>query len=127
MADGGLLSWAGLRGVISLASAAGLARLEELAAGGATHAPPGVVDELRRLALDAHSGAGAALAGRDGEESPSAAFRRLRREMTSAERAALIRQRDERTIDDAVLRTLLRRLDLEEAMLASEEWDTDPP
>jgi CPA1 family monovalent cation:H+ antiporter len=50
-------------------------------------------------------------------ESPSAAFRRLRLEMLSAERAALIKERDEQRIDDEVLRQMLHGLDLEEATL----------
>ncbi|MFF4656673.1 Na+/H+ antiporter [Streptomyces sp. NPDC001381] len=42
-------------------------------------------------------------------------YRRLSREMISAERAMFVRLRDGRHIDDEMLRTLLRRLDLEEA------------
>ncbi|MDX3240655.1 Na+/H+ antiporter [Streptomyces sp. ME18-1-4] len=42
-------------------------------------------------------------------------YRRLSREMISAEREIFVRLRDARHIDDEMLRTLLRRLDLEEA------------
>jgi CPA1 family monovalent cation:H+ antiporter len=42
-------------------------------------------------------------------------YRRLAREMISAERAVFVKLRDGRYIDDEMLRTLLRRLDLEEA------------
>ncbi|MFJ8144179.1 Na+/H+ antiporter [Streptomyces sp. NPDC096048] len=42
-------------------------------------------------------------------------YRRLSREMISAERQVFVRLRDGRYIDDEMLRTLLRRLDLEEA------------
>ncbi|WP_405822025.1 Na+/H+ antiporter [Streptomyces sp. NBC_01390] len=42
-------------------------------------------------------------------------YRRLSREMISAEREVFVRLRDGRYIDDEMLRTLLRRLDLEEA------------
>lgn len=42
-------------------------------------------------------------------------YRRLSREMIGAERAMFVRLRDGRYIDDEMLRTLLRRLDLEEA------------
>ena len=42
-------------------------------------------------------------------------YRRLSREMIGAERAVFVRLRDGRYIDDEMLRTLLRRLDLEEA------------
>jgi CPA1 family monovalent cation:H+ antiporter len=43
--------------------------------------------------------------------------------MTTAERAAFIRLRDERQIDDEVLDEVLHHLDLEEAMLSRDEWD----
>jgi CPA1 family monovalent cation:H+ antiporter len=58
--------------------------------------------------------------GRDGTaigESPAAVFRRLRLEMLAAERATLIRERDEDRINDEVLRSMLHNLDLEEATL----------
>ncbi|MFD7433464.1 Na+/H+ antiporter [Streptomyces sp. NPDC059861] len=42
-------------------------------------------------------------------------YRRLARDMISAEREVFVRLRDGRFIDDEMLRTLLRRLDLEEA------------
>ncbi|MDL5203746.1 Na+/H+ antiporter [Streptomyces sp. ALI-76-A] len=42
-------------------------------------------------------------------------YRRLSRQMISAERAVFVKLRDARHIDDEMLRTLLRRLDLEEA------------
>ncbi|MEV7288820.1 Na+/H+ antiporter [Streptomyces sp. NPDC093252] len=42
-------------------------------------------------------------------------YRRLSREMIGAEREVFVRLRDLRYIDDEMLRTLLRRLDLEEA------------
>jgi NhaP-type Na+/H+ or K+/H+ antiporter len=50
-------------------------------------------------------------------ESPVSAFRRLRLEMLAAERATFIAERDNGQIDDEVLRTVLRGLDLEEATL----------
>jgi monovalent cation/hydrogen antiporter len=102
------------------ASAAGLQRLDELAG----TAPPEIVDRLRRLAQYRQFSAWDRLGDSrapGGAEAPSAAFRRLRREMTTAERAAFIRLRDERTIDDEVLDHVLRGLDLEEAMLAREQ------
>ncbi len=91
------------------AAAAGLRRLAELAEADPAGAPPDVVERLRRLA--------------QGEAAPSAAFRRLRREMTAAERAEFIRLRDGRQIDDEVLDEVLHQLDLEEAMLSRDEWD----
>ncbi|MET7294453.1 Na+/H+ antiporter [Streptomyces griseoloalbus] len=48
-------------------------------------------------------------------ESVDDTYRRLSREMISAEREMFVRLRDGRYIDDEMLRTLLRRLDLEEA------------
>jgi CPA1 family monovalent cation:H+ antiporter len=42
-------------------------------------------------------------------------YRRLAREMIGAEREVFVKLRDARFIDDEMLRTLLRRLDLEEA------------
>ncbi len=50
-------------------------------------------------------------------ESPASAFRRLRLEMLAAERKTFIDERDIGRIDDEVLRTALRGLDLEEATL----------
>ena len=109
------------------ASEAGLRRLEELAAEDPAGAPPEVVERLRRLAGYRQAGAWERLpgseAGADGGPAPSAAFRRLRREMTTAERAEFIRLRDERQIDDEVLDEVLHHLDLEEAMLSRDEWD----
>ncbi|MGA5461924.1 Na+/H+ antiporter [Mycobacterium sp. NPDC050041] len=58
--------------------------------------------------------------GRDEEdigESPASAFRRLRLEMLAAERETFIAERDAGRIDDEVLRSVLRGLDLEEATL----------
>ncbi|MEU0221589.1 Na+/H+ antiporter, partial [Streptomyces sp. NPDC006265] len=48
-------------------------------------------------------------------ESVDDTYRRLSREMISAEREVFVKLRDGRYIDDEMLRTLLRRLDLEEA------------
>ncbi|GCB46021.1 Na+/H+ antiporter [Streptomyces sp. NL15-2K] len=48
-------------------------------------------------------------------ESVDETYRRLAREMIGAERTVFVKLRDARYIDDEMLRTLLRRLDLEEA------------
>jgi CPA1 family monovalent cation:H+ antiporter len=53
-------------------------------------------------------------------ESPTSAFRRLRLEMLDAERQTFIAERDAGHIDDEVLRTVMRGLDLEEATLKRE-------
>jgi monovalent cation/hydrogen antiporter len=58
--------------------------------------------------------------GRQELESPAATFRRLRRTMLSAEREVFVAARDAGRIDDEVLRTVLRELDLEEAALSRE-------
>jgi CPA1 family monovalent cation:H+ antiporter len=50
-------------------------------------------------------------------EGPAAAFRRLRLEMLKAERKTFIDERDAGRINDEVLRSVLRGLDLEEATL----------
>ncbi len=56
--------------------------------------------------------------GQDDSETPSALYRRLRREMLEAEREVFVQLRDARRIDDEVLRRVFLELDLEEAMLA---------
>ena len=54
-------------------------------------------------------------------ESPSAAYRRMRRAMVAAERETFVQYRDDGRIDDEVLRRVLRELDLEEAMLSRDD------
>ncbi|MEV8090192.1 Na+/H+ antiporter [Streptomyces nigra] len=54
-------------------------------------------------------------------ESVDDTYRRLARETIGAERAVFVRLRDGRYIDDEMLRTLLRRLDLEEAAAYREQ------
>ncbi|MGX2994606.1 Na+/H+ antiporter [Streptomyces sp. JNUCC 64] len=54
-------------------------------------------------------------------ESVDDTYRRLTREMIAAERDVFVRLRDARVIDDELMRTLLRRLDLEEAAAYREE------
>ncbi|MEU3600056.1 Na+/H+ antiporter [Streptomyces sp. NPDC006798] len=56
-------------------------------------------------------------------ESADETYRRLAREMIGAERAVFVRLRDERRIDDEMMRTLLFRLDLEEAAAYREDDD----
>ncbi|MEU3185370.1 Na+/H+ antiporter [Streptomyces sp. NPDC006923] len=54
-------------------------------------------------------------------ESADETYRRLSREMIEAEREVFVELRDRRSIDDEMLRTLLRRLDLEEAAAYRED------
>ncbi|GAA3180776.1 MULTISPECIES: Na+/H+ antiporter [Streptomyces] len=54
-------------------------------------------------------------------ESADETYRRLAGEMIDAERRVFVRLRDTRRIDDEMLRTLLRRLDLEQAAAYREE------
>ena len=85
-----------------------------------------MVERLRRLAENRQAAAWERLHGslQPGAGEPRyAAFRRLRLEMTTAERATFIRLRDQRQIDDEVLDSVLRDLDLEEAMLSRDEAD----
>jgi Na+/H+ antiporter len=84
-----------------------------------TDVPEHVADQLRSLAEHRGNAAWERL-GRQEEESPAAAYRRLRRVMLKAERDEFIKARDAGEIDDEVLFRVLRELDLEEAALSRE-------
>ncbi|MPZ85861.1 MAG: Na+/H+ antiporter [Actinophytocola sp.] len=102
------------------ASRAALERLDELDSGDPLH--EGAVAKLRH-GTEARSNAAWERLGRsspENDETPSAFYRRLRREMLAAERAVFVRHRDERRIDDEVFRRVQRELDLEESMLERE-------
>ncbi|OKK06392.1 sodium:proton exchanger [Streptomyces sp. CB03234] len=75
--------------------------------------------ERRRNAVWERLGAANPITG----ESADDTYRRLAREMIAAEREVFVRLRDERHIDDEMMRTLLRRLDLEEAAAYREASD----
>lgn len=96
--------------------------LEEIATG--EDAPPDhIVARLRALGEHRELGAWERLGGGTGPggaETPSAAYRRVRRRMLAAERDTFVAMRDQRRIDDEVLRRVLRELDLEEAQIARE-------
>ncbi|MFF8915236.1 Na+/H+ antiporter [Streptomyces sp. NPDC015032] len=77
--------------------------------------------ERRRNAVWERLGAANPVTG----ESADDTYRRLAGEMIDAEREVFVRLRDERRIDDEMLRKLLRRLDLEEAAAYREE--SGPP
>lgn len=92
-------------------------RLEALLEDERNSLPPPLADRLRevlerrRNAVWERLGATNPVTG----ETVDDTYRRLSREMISAERSMFVRLRDGRYIDDEMLRTLLRRLDLEEA------------
>ncbi|MER5908970.1 Na+/H+ antiporter [Streptomyces sp. NPDC001982] len=93
------------------------ARLEALLSDDRNDLPPPLADRLRavlerrRNSVWERLGAVNPVTG----ETVDDTYRRLAREMISAEREVFVRLRDHRYIDDEMLRTLLRRLDLEEA------------
>lgn len=99
------------------ASRAAEQRLDELLADERSALPPPLADRLRQVlerrrnSVWERLGQANPLTG----ETVDDTYRRLSREMISAERAVFVRLRDGRYIDDEMLRTLLRRLDLEEA------------
>jgi CPA1 family monovalent cation:H+ antiporter len=79
-----------------------------------------VIDQLRekswRRSLTAWERLGGGT-GQGGSETPSSLYRRLRRDMLAAEREVFVRLRDERRLDDEVLRKVMAQLDFEEAIL----------
>ncbi|MEU6779889.1 Na+/H+ antiporter [Nonomuraea angiospora] len=79
-----------------------------------------VIDQLRekswRRSLSAWERLGGGT-GQGGAETPSALYRRLRRDMLQAERQVFVRLRDERRLDDEVMRDVMAQLDFEEAIL----------
>ncbi|MFF4312207.1 Na+/H+ antiporter [Streptomyces sp. 900105755] len=99
------------------ASRAAEARLDELLTDDRNDLPPPLADRLRTV-LERRRNAVWERLGQTNPvtgESVDETYRRLSREMISAERTVFVRLRDHRYIDDEMLRTLLRRLDLEEA------------
>ncbi|WP_210585783.1 Na+/H+ antiporter [Streptomyces sp. GESEQ-35] len=99
------------------ASRAAERRLDELLTDERNALPEPLADRLRsvlerrRNAVWERLGAVNPITGETADDT----YRRLSREMIGAERAVFVRLRDLRYIDDEMLRTLLRRLDLEEA------------
>ena len=92
-------------------------RLDELLSDERNALPPPLADRLRQVLERRRN----AVWERLGQVNPLTGetvddtYRRLSREMISAERRVFVKLRDGRYIDDEMLRTLLRRLDLEEA------------
>lgn len=109
----------------SEASAAAEQRLEELLADPRNALPGPLLDRLRTVLERRRNspwerlGAVNPVTG----ESVDDTYRRLTREVIQAEREVFVRLRDERRIDDEMMRALLRRLDLEEAAAYREAAD----
>ncbi|MEU4495028.1 Na+/H+ antiporter [Streptomyces sp. NPDC023998] len=107
----------------SEASRAAERRLDELLADERNTLPEPLVDRLRtvlerrRNAVWERLGAVNAVTG----ESLDDTYRRLAGEMIETEREVFVQLRDQRRIDDEMMRTLLRRLDLEEAAAYRED------
>ncbi|MFF7336431.1 Na+/H+ antiporter [Streptomyces sp. NPDC008163] len=105
------------------ASTAAEARLDDLLTDERNRLPEPLADRLRtvlerrRNAVWERLGAGNPVTGESADET----YRRLAGEMIETEREVFVRLRDERRIDDEMMRTLLRRLDLEEAAAYREE------
>ncbi|MEU2020959.1 Na+/H+ antiporter [Streptomyces sp. NPDC016469] len=105
------------------ASTAAEARLDELLTDERNRLPEPLADRLRtvlerrRNAVWERLGAANPVTG----ESADDTYRRLAGEMIETEREVFVRLRDERRIDDEMMRTLLRRLDLEEAAAYRED------
>ncbi|MEU9606118.1 Na+/H+ antiporter [Streptomyces sp. NPDC048057] len=101
----------------SEASAAADRRLEELLADPRNALPEPLADRLRTVMERRRNSVWERLGTVNEETGESAddTYRRLTREMIGTEREVFVRLRDERRIDDEMMRTLLFRLDLEEA------------
>ncbi|MEU0690261.1 Na+/H+ antiporter [Streptomyces uncialis] len=107
------------------ASRAADERLDELLQDRRNGLPGPLVDRLR-LTLERRRNAVWERLGQPNPETGESVddtYRRLTREMIGAERDVFVRLRDARVIDDELMRTLLRRLDLEEAAAYREEAD----
>jgi len=103
-------------GVQHAASRAALERLEAEADG----APRSVVERLRAL-TDSKANSAWERLGNQEQETPSAAYGRLRREMITAERHVFKIARNEGRISEEVLNRAQRDLDLEESQLNRSE------
>ncbi|MFH8386545.1 Na+/H+ antiporter [Kitasatospora sp. NPDC018058] len=107
-----------------VAARAAWARVQERITSGQDDAPGHVLDRLRDLAEHRCSTAWERIRadGSDGAspraEPPTAAYRRLRREMLATERSVFVRLCREGRIHDEVLRRVMHELDLEEAALS---------
>ncbi|GLF94584.1 Na+/H+ antiporter [Streptomyces yaizuensis] len=111
----------------SEASRAADARLDELLRD-ERNALPQPLEERLRAVLERRRNAVWERLGAVNEvtgETTDATYRRLAGELIETERTVFVQLRDARRIDDEMMRTLLRRLDLEEAAAYREEEDGD--
>ncbi|WP_328396610.1 Na+/H+ antiporter [Streptomyces sp. NBC_00390] len=101
----------------SQASAAAEQQLEQLLADPGNRLPQPLADRLRSVLERRRNSVWERLGSVNEETGESAddTYRRLAREMIAAERDVFVELRNLREIDDEMMRTLLRRLDLEEA------------
>ncbi|MEV3994317.1 Na+/H+ antiporter [Streptomyces halstedii] len=111
----------------SEASSAAEARLDGLLSDPRNLLPEPLADRLRHVLERRRNSVWERLGAADPVTGESAddTYRRLAREAIEAEREVFVRLRDERRLDDEMLRVLLRRLDLEEAA-AYRESDGTP-
>jgi CPA1 family monovalent cation:H+ antiporter len=100
-------------GALQEAARAGLARLDELAAG----APDDVVTRLRERTLERANRSWERLGAVGVQETPSEAYRRLRLEMLAAERAAVQERRAAGLLEADLLLEVRHVLDIEESQL----------
>ncbi|MGQ4512272.1 Na+/H+ antiporter [Streptomyces sp. DW26H14] len=105
------------------ASRAAERRLNELLADERNALPKPLADRLRTVLERRRNSVWERLGGVNEAtgESADATYSRLSREVIETERSVFVRLRDQRGIDDEMMRTLLRRLDLEEAAAYREE------
>ncbi|MCZ7458054.1 Na+/H+ antiporter [Streptomyces sp. WMMC940] len=109
----------------SEASRAAERRLEELVADPVNALPEPLHDRLRAVLERRRNSPWERLGAVNPATGESAddTYHRLTREVIQAEREVFVRLRDERRIDDEMMRALLRRLDLEEAAAYREAAD----
>jgi monovalent cation/hydrogen antiporter len=99
--------------ILQSSVAAGLRALEDC-----DQSDPDVVEALRTRAENRTNMVWERLGqGRNGSETPSETYRRMRLVMLRAERTELLRIRDEGTVDQEVLASVMAQLDIEESML----------
>ena len=100
--------------LLSRATRAGLARLEEMR--GETDDQQ-VIDRLEERTKSRADAAWERLGSAHGGETPSQTYRRMRQEMLHAERNVVLEARASGKVDDEILRDVLNVLDTEESLL----------